>query len=67
MILNKFQVYKILRIQINVKEKKGNNVQNSTQNVYFLMCICSFEVESTTEAVFCIQGRIPWFTDWNQF
>ena len=30
LILNKFQVHKILRIQINVVEKKENNVQNRT-------------------------------------
>ena len=39
LILNKFQVYKILRIQINSIVKKENNVQNRNQNVYFLMLI----------------------------
>ena len=38
-----FQVLKILRIQINVIEKKENNVQKGNQNVYLLMCICNYE------------------------
>ena len=65
--LNKFQGYKILSMQINVSEKKENNGQNRNQNVYFLMCICNYEAKGDTEAVFCIQGSVSWFTDRNQF
>ena len=59
LILNKFQVYKLLGIGINIVEKKENNVQNRNQNVYFLMCICYYEAKSDTGAVFCIQQSIP--------
>ena len=31
----------MLRIQINVLEKKESNFQNRNQKVYFLMCMCT--------------------------
>ena len=59
-ILNEHQVYKILRVQINVIEKEENTVQNRNQNVYFPMFICNNEAESCTEAVFCNQGTFDY-------
>ena len=61
LILNKSKVYKILRIQISVVEKKEHSVQSSKQNVYFLMCICNYLVKSDTEAFFCFRASAPWF------
>ena len=52
LIINKFQVHKILRIQINVIDKRKDNVQNRDQNVYFPMRICNYEAKSDTESVF---------------
>ena len=36
LILNKFQVYKTLPIQINVIDQKENHTQNRNQTIYFL-------------------------------
>ena len=48
-MLNKFQVYKILHIQINVIEKKKKiMLETETRMFYFIMFICNYETKSDT-------------------
>ena len=47
LILNKFQVYKILCIQIKVTEKKENNAKNRNQNVYFHIAFATVKQKMT--------------------
>ena len=59
LMLNKFQVYKILIIPINFIEKKDKMLKTESRIFYFLMCICSYGAKSDTEAVFCTLGSVP--------
>ena len=59
LILNTFQGYKTLIIQIKFIEKRDKMLKNREHDVYFLMCICEHEAKSGTEAIFCIPGSLP--------
>ena len=58
LILNKFQVYKILRVRINIVEKKENNVQNRNKILYFILCICNFEGNSDMRLFSAVKGAV---------
>ena len=59
MILNKFQVYKILRIQINVVERKENNVQTETGMFIFSFTYAIMKQKVTLKLFPSFKGAYP--------
>ena len=54
--LNKFNVYRIFRIQTYVIEKTENNAQFRNYNIYFLMCTCNYAAKLTVRLFSAFKG-----------
>ena len=59
--LNKFKVYKTLRIQVTIMKNKDKKCAKQKAEVYFHMHICKHDFISDNPVVFRILGRVPRF------